>query len=126
MAFLGQQYLAQVAGKKYFIDILLFHRHLRCLIAVELKIGQFRHEHVGQMQTYLEILDRHDRSETENPSIGIILCKEKHRKAVECSLRGSSKPICVATYKTSRSISKEIHDELPSDDEITRRLESLK
>ena len=75
-AFMGSQYRLEVEGKEYFIDLLLFHRRLRCLVAIELKIGEFLPEFVGKMQFYLTALDRQVRQEDENPSIGIILCKE--------------------------------------------------
>ena len=73
-AFMGSQYRLEVDGKEFFIDLLLFHRTLRCLVAIELKIGEFLPEFVGKMQFYLTALDRQVRQEDENPSIGIILC----------------------------------------------------
>ena len=82
-AFMGSQYRLEVDGKEFFIDLLLFHRRLRCLVAIELKIGDFQPEFVGKMQFYLTALDRQVRQEDENPSIGIILCKEKSRTIVE-------------------------------------------
>lgn len=77
LAFVGSQYRLEVSGKEYFIDILLFHRHLKALIALELKIGAFLPEYVGKMQFYLAVLDDKVRADGENPSIGIIICKEK-------------------------------------------------
>lgn len=74
-AFMGSQYRLEVDGKEFFIDLLLFHRRLRCLVAIELKVGEFLPEFVGKMQFYLTTLDRQVRQEDENPSIGIILCK---------------------------------------------------
>ena len=85
-AFMGSQYRLEVGGKEFFIDLLLFHRRLRCLIAIELKVGEFLPEFVGKMQFYLTALDRQVRQEDENPSIGIILCKEKNRTVVEYAL----------------------------------------
>ncbi|MBO7411674.1 MAG: DUF1016 family protein, partial [Ottowia sp.] len=86
-AFMGSQYRLEVDGKEYFLDLLLFHRKLRALVAVELKIGEFEPEFVGKMQFYLAALDAQVRQEDENPSIGIILCKEKRRTIVEYALR---------------------------------------
>ena len=74
-AFVGSQFRLEVGGKEYFIDLLLFHRRLRCLVAIELKVGEFQPEFVGKMQFYLTALDRQVREESEKPSIGIILCK---------------------------------------------------
>ncbi|MFX8133540.1 PDDEXK nuclease domain-containing protein, partial [Acinetobacter baumannii] len=82
-AFLGSQYRLEVAGDEYFIDLLLFHRRLRSLVAIELKIGKFEPEFIGKMQFYLAALDEQVRQDDENPSIGIILCKEKKRTIVE-------------------------------------------
>ena len=81
-AFLGSQYRLEVDGDEYFIDLLLFHRRLRSLVAIELKIGKFEPEFVGKMQFYLAALDEQVRQDDENPSIGIILCKEKKRTIV--------------------------------------------
>jgi predicted nuclease of restriction endonuclease-like (RecB) superfamily len=83
LAFVGSQYKLEVSDKEFFIDILLYHRHLRSLIALELKIGAFLPEYVGKMQFYLAVLDDKVRLEEENPSIGIIICKEKDRAIVE-------------------------------------------
>jgi predicted nuclease of restriction endonuclease-like (RecB) superfamily len=92
-AFMGSQFRLEVDGKEYFIDLLLFHRRLCCLVAIELKIGEFQPEFVCKMQFYLTALDRQVREESESPSIGIILCKEKSRAVVEYALHDARKPI---------------------------------
>jgi len=122
-AFVGSQFRLEVEEKEYFIDLLLFHRRLRCLVAVELKIGEFQPEFVGKMQFYLAALDRQVREEGENPSIGIILCKEKNRTIVEYALQSSTSPIGVATYRTVRELPRELRDQLPGPEEIARLLE---
>ncbi len=124
-AFVGSQYRLEVDGKEYFIDLLLFHRRLRCLVAVELKVGEFEPEFVGKMQFYLAALDDRAREEGENPSIGIILCKEKRRTIVEYALRDARKPIGVATYRIVRRLPRELRGQLPSPEEIGRLLEGL-
>ena len=124
-SFMGSQYRLEVAGREYFIDLLLFHRRLRALVAIELKIGEFEPEFVGKMQFYLAALDAQVRQEDENPSIGIILCKEKTRTIVEYALRDARKPIGVATYEITRILPKELNDQLPSPEAITRLLESI-
>ena len=124
-AFLGSQFRLEVAGREYFIDLLLFHRRLRCLVAIELKIGEFQPEFVGKMQFYLTALDRSVREESENPSIGIILCKEKNRTIVEYALHDARKPIGVATYHITKHLPEELKGQLPSPKEISRLLEDL-
>jgi len=124
-AFMGSQYRLEVDGEEFFIDLLLFHRRLRCLVAIELKIGKFRPEFVGKMQFYLTALDRQVRQEDENPSIGIILCKEKNRTIVEYALHDARKPIGVATYEITRTLPKELKGQLPQPEEIAALLEGM-
>ncbi|PKL63257.1 MAG: DUF1016 domain-containing protein [Methanomicrobiales archaeon HGW-Methanomicrobiales-2] len=122
-AFIGSQFRLEVEDREYFIDLLLFHRRLRCLVAVELKIGEFQPEFVGKMQFYLAALDRQEHEEGENPPIGIILCKEKNRTIVEYALQSSTSPIGVATYRMVRELPRELRDQLPGPEEIARLLE---
>ena len=84
---------------EYFIDLLFFHRGLQCLIAIELKADKFKPEHLGQLSFYLEALDRDIRKPNENPSIGILLCKDKDNEVVEYSMSRSLSPTMVAEYK---------------------------
>lgn len=124
-AFMGSQYRLEVDGREYFLDLLLFHRRLRSLVAIELKIGDFQPEFVGKMQFYLTALDRQVRQEDENPSIGIILCKEKSRTIVEYALHDANKPIGVATYEITRTLPKELKGQLPRPEDIAALLEGL-
>ncbi len=121
-AFVGSQYRLEVSDKEYFIDILLYSRALKCLIAIELKIGEFLPEYVGKMQFYLAALDAHDKMAGENPSIGIILCKTKDRTIVEYALKESQKPIGVAGYTVVKKLPKELKNQLPSADQIAKLL----
>ena len=123
--FMGSQYRLEVGGKEFFIDLLLFHRRLRCLVAIELKVGEFLPEFVGKMQFYLTALDRQVRQEDENPSIGIILCKEKSRTIVEYALHDARKPIGVATYEITKTLPKALKGQLPSPKDIAHLLEDL-
>ncbi len=125
-AFVGSQFRLVVEDTEYFIDLLLYHRHLKCLVALELKIGEFQPEFVGKMQFYLAALDRQVREDGENPSSGIILCKEKNRTIVEYSLHDARKPIGVATYRIVKRLPKELKGQLPSPDEIAKLLEDGK
>ncbi|MCG2759535.1 MAG: PDDEXK nuclease domain-containing protein [Desulfobacteraceae bacterium] len=124
-AFVGSQFRLAVDDKEYFIDLLLYHRRLKCLVAIELKIGEFQPEFVGKMQFYLAALDRQVREEGENTSIGIILCKEKNRTVVEYALHDARKPIGVATYRMVKRLPKELKGQLPSPAEIAQLLEGV-
>jgi len=121
-SFIGSQYRLEIGGKEYFIDLLLFHRRLRSLVAVELKIGEFQPEHIGKMQFYLAVLDDTSRLEGENPAIGILICKSKDRTIVEYALKESSKPIGVATYRIVSSVPDELRNDLPNPEQIARLL----
>jgi hypothetical protein len=121
-SFVGSQYRLEVGGKEYFIDLLLFHRRLRLLVAVDLKIGEFQPEHIGKMQFYLALLDDTVRLEGENPSIGILICKSKDRTIVEYTLKESSKPIGVATYRIFTSVPDEHRNDLPAPEQIAKLL----
>lgn len=123
-AFVGSQFRLEVDGEEFFIDLLLFHRRLKSLVAIELKIGMFQPEFVGKMQFYLTALDRQVREADENPSIGIILCKEKNRTVVEYALYDARKPIGVATYRTVKHLPKELKGMLPAPEEIAKLLEA--
>jgi predicted nuclease of restriction endonuclease-like (RecB) superfamily len=124
-AFMGNQYRLEIGGKEYFIDILLYHRHLKCLVAIELKVGEFQPEYVGKMQFYLAALDDTVKLKGENPAIGIILCKEKNRTIVEYALRETKKPIGVAEYKIVTKLPKELKGQLPSPQQIEKLLEKM-
>lgn len=124
-AFMGSQYRLEVDGREFFLGLLLFHRRLRCLVAIELKVGDFQPEFGGKMRFYLTALDRQVRQEDENPSIGIILCKEKSRTIVEYALHDANKPIGVATYEITRTLPRELKGQLPRPEEIAALLEGL-
>ncbi len=124
-AFVGRQVRVEVNDKEYFVDLLFYHRKLRCLVAVELKAGPFEPEHAGKMQFYLSALDDQIRLEEENSSIGIIVSRSKDRTVVEYTLRGETRPIGVATYNQYESLEdmpERISKYLPSPDEIKDRL----
>lgn len=120
--YVGRQYRLEVDNKEYFIDILLFHRHLKCLVAIELKISEFIPEHVGKMQFYLAALNKLVKTPDENPSIGIILCKSKSEITVEYALNESNKPIGVATYTLVKKLPEELRGKLPSVEQIEKLL----
>jgi predicted nuclease of restriction endonuclease-like (RecB) superfamily len=120
--FVGSQYRLEISDEEYFIDLLLYHRGLKCLVAVELKIGKFLPEYVGKMQFYLAALDDRVRLEGENAAIGIILCKSKDRTIVEYALRQSNQAIGVATYQIVSSLPLELQGQLPAPEQVARLL----
>ncbi|MEH2323983.1 MAG: PDDEXK nuclease domain-containing protein [Nostoc sp.] len=124
-AFIGSQYRLEVDDEEYFIDILLYHRRLKCLVAIELKIGKFLPEYVGKMQFYLAVLDNTVKLPDENPSIGIILCKSKQRTIVEYALKESNKPIGVATYQIVSKLPQELKNQLPDPEQVAKLLEGF-
>ena len=97
--FIGNQHRLEYNGKEYFVDMLFFHRGLRSLVAIELKIGSFKAEYVGKMNVYLSLLDKLEKGENENQSIGIILCADKDHLDVEIALQDINKPIGIAEYQ---------------------------
>lgn len=97
--FVGDEYRVQVGNRDFFIDLLFFNRALHCLVAIELKIGEFEPEHLGKMEFYLEALDRDVRKADENPSVGLILCTKKDAAVVEYALSRSLSPALIADYK---------------------------
>lgn len=121
--FLGNQFKLQVEDKEYFIDLLLFHRELQCLVAIELKIGEFQPEYKGKMEFYLSLLNDKVKLPHENDAIGIIICKEKNRVIVEYSLKTSSMPIGVSTYTTAAKLPKDYKKLLPDGKTISQKLD---
>ncbi len=120
--FIGNQYKVCVSDKEYFIDLLLYHRQLQCLIAIELKIGEFLPEYKGKMEFYLSVLNSTVKLPHENEAIGIIICKSKDRTIVEYSLKSSNMPIGVATYSTSDYLPSQYQNFLPSSEEISVKI----
>jgi predicted nuclease of restriction endonuclease-like (RecB) superfamily len=98
--FIGEQYKLQVGNSDFYIDLLFFHRGLQCLVAFELKADKFKPDHLGQLNFYLEALDRDVKRPNENPTIGILLCKDKDNEVVEYALSRSLSPTLVSEYKT--------------------------
>jgi YhcG PDDEXK nuclease domain len=122
--FVGRQYRLTLGENEYFLDLLFYHRFLKCLVAIELKTGRFRPEYAGKMDFYLEVLNDRERSPDDNPSIGIILCTEKDRLEVEFSLKSKTNPIGVATYQLYPQVPEEYQGLLPSNEDWQRLLES--
>lgn len=118
-AFMGQQFRLELDDKEYFIDLLFYNRKLKSMIAIELKINEFKPEYTQQLNWYLHLLDKKVKYPEDNPSIGILLCKSKSEIIVEYALEIVSKPMGVATYSYSE-LPENIAESLPNEDEFKR------
>lgn len=121
-AFMGEQYRIIVNGKERKLDLLFYHRRMRCLVAIELKGGEFQPEYAGKLNYYLSALDSLVKLPEENPSIGILLCRGKDNTEVEFTLRDMSKPMGVATYHSSNELPELYRKALPSVEDLKRLL----
>ncbi len=124
--FIGNQYRLQLNLKEYFVDLLFYHRILKCLVAIELKVTEFQPEFAGKMNFYLELLDEQIKQEDDNPSIGIILCPEKDGVEVEYALRTSSKPIGVSEYRLTAELPENLKGKIPTSKEFYEVLDKAK
>jgi predicted nuclease of restriction endonuclease-like (RecB) superfamily len=116
-AFIGQQYHLDVGGEDYYLDLLFYHLHLRCHVVIDLKVVPFKPEFAGKMNFYLSAVDDQLRHPDDQPTIGLILCKERNRLVVEYALRDTSKPMGVATY---RVLPRRLKGELPTARQIEK------
>lgn len=121
-AFVGRQYHIPVHEQDFFIDLLFYHLRLRCFIVIELKVGDFKPEYIGKMNFYLSAVDDNLRHSADNPSIGLILCKNRNRIVVEYALRDISKPMGVAEWRTDQIIPQNLKGQLPTIEELEREL----
>lgn len=124
-AFMGRQVLLDVGGDEFFIDLLFYHVKLRCYVVIELKAGKFKPEHLGQLGFYLTAVDRQVKSEQDNPTIGLLLCKSKNKVVAEYALGDKSQPMGIAEYKLLESLPVELQTGLPSIEQIERELGAL-
>ncbi len=123
-AFVGKQVHLEVGGDDFFIDLLFYHLKLRCYVVVELKAGAFKPEHAGQLGFYLTAVDMQMKTEQDNPTIGLLLCKSKNKVVAEYALRDSNRPMGVAEYQLIESLPKELHTSLPSIEALENALMS--
>ena len=121
-AFVGRQVLLDVGGDEFFIDLLFYHLKLRCYVVIELKGGKFKPEHLGQLGFYLTAVDRQIKSEHDQPTIGLLLCKSKNKVVAEYALGDKTQPMGIAEYKLLESLSAELLTSLPSIEQIEREL----
>ena len=121
-SFIGNQYRLEVDGQEFFIDLLFFNRNLQSLVIFELKRGKFKPEYAGQLNFYLNVLDDKVKLPNENPSIGIIICKEKSNTVVEYAFKSIDSAMGAATFKTVRQVPKEMKDILPDANKLSKLL----
>jgi len=120
--FIGEEYKVMVGNSDFYLDLLFYHRGLQCLVAFELKTDKFKPEHLGKLNFYLEALDRDVKKQNENPSIGILLCKDKDNEVVEYALSRSLSPTMVAEYQTQlpdkKLLQQKLHELFDAGNEI--------
>ena len=121
--FVGNQHRIEVDGEEFFADLLFFQRDLKALVVIELKKGKFKPAYLGQLNFYLSALDEKERKNGENPSIGILLCREANKGVVELAIRDYSKPLGVATYRTADELPETYQVLAPIMDEIPKLLD---
>ena len=125
-AFMGQQYHLEIGGKDFYIDLLFYNTKLRCYVAIDLKIGDFKPEQAGKMNFYLSALDDLVKSPDDNPSVGLILCRDENRTIAEYALRDMSKPIGVSEYHLCTDLPLDLKSALPDPEEIRSRIDMKK
>jgi predicted nuclease of restriction endonuclease-like (RecB) superfamily len=118
-AFMGQQFRLELEDKEYFIDLLFYHRRLKCMVAIELKVNEFKPEYSQQLNWYLHLLDRTVKYSDDKPSIGILLCKSKSKLTVEYALEIVNRPMGVATYSYTE-LPEDIAKNLPDEEQFRR------
>lgn len=122
-AFLGNQYHINVGGEDFYIDLLFYNLNLRCYVVIELKTGEFKPEYAGKLNFYLSAVDGILKKEVDNPSIGLLLCKSKNDLVAEYALKDMTKPIGVSEYKITSNLPEELVKQLPSVEDIQKRIQ---
>ncbi len=121
-AFVGNQYHLNVGGDDFYIDLLFYNLNLRCYVVIELKTGDFKPEYAGQLNFYLSAVDGMLKKDTDNPSIGLLLCKNKNNLVAEYALKDMSKPMGISQYEITKRLPKEYEDQLPSVEDLQKRI----
>ena len=121
-AFLGNQYHLNVGGDDFYIDLLFYNLNLRCYVVIELKTGDFKPEYAGQLNFYLSVVDAQLKKDADNPTIGLLLCKNKNNLVAEYSLKDMSKPMGISEYKLSSVLPDAFSEQLPSVEDIQKRI----
>jgi hypothetical protein len=123
-AFVGSQYHLEVGGDDFYIDLLFYHLKLRCFVVIDLKAGKFQPAYAGQINFYLSVVDDILRHPDDQPSIGIVLCKDKNKVVAEYALRDLSKPIGVSGFKITEALPEQLQGSLPTVEDLEASLET--
>lgn len=123
-AFMGSQYPLTVDGKEYFLDLLFYHTHLHAYVVIDLQVGEFEPAFSGQMNFYVSAVDAYMRREGDNPTIGIILCRDKQQTTVEFALQDLEKPISVSTYRLKNDLPESLQAAFPSPERLQREMDT--
>lgn len=121
-SYVGKQYPLAVGGEDFYIDLLFYHLKLRCYIVIELKTGPFKPEYAGKLNFYLSAVDAQLRHENDNPSIGLILCKDKNRLVAEYALKDITKPLGISEYRLVEAVPEELKSSLPTIEQLEAEL----
>ena len=119
-AFIGNQYHIELEGEDYFLDLVFYHVKLKCYVVIELKTGKFKPEYAGKLNFYLNLMDRRIKDDTDNPTIGLILCEDKKGITVEYAIEGINKPMGVSQFKLTETLPDQLKEYLPTPEEITK------
>ena len=119
-AFIGNQYHIELEGEDYYIDLLFYHVKLKCYVVIELKTGKFKPEYAGKLNFYLNLMDRQIKDDSDNPTIGLILCEEKRGITVEYAIEGINKPMGVSQFKLTEQLPEKLKQYLPTAEELTK------
>ena len=119
-AFIGNQYHIELEGEDYFLDMLFYHVKLKCYVVIELKTGKFKPEYAGKLNFYLNLMDRRVKDESDNPTIGIILCEDKKGITVEYAIDGINKPMGISQFKLTETLPDKLKKYLPTPEELTK------
>jgi predicted nuclease of restriction endonuclease-like (RecB) superfamily len=122
-SYIGRQYRLEINGDEFFIDLLFYHIRLHCYVVVELKAVKFKPEFAGKLNFYVSAVDGILKTELDNPTIGILICKSKNKTVVEYALKDIHKPIGVSEYAITKNLPEEFKSSLPSIEEIEAELE---
>ena len=117
-AFVGHQYHLEVAGEDYYIDLLFYNIKLKCYVVIELKVGEFKPEYAGKLSFYLTAIDEQVKEKNDNPTIGLLLCRNKNNVIAEYTLRDMNKPMGVSEYRIKDYLPENLQNELPSIEEL--------
>lgn len=122
-SFVGNQYKISTGETDYYIDLLFYHLELRCYIVVELKVNKFKPEYTGQLGFYVTAVDELLKKESDNPTIGLLLCKDKDRLSVDWALKSTNVPIGVSSFEIKNILPKEVLDKLPTEEDLNLHID---